>query len=134
MTLKVVDETLFSSTDPVVLRGSSCQACGAHVFPALGSCPMCTGTQVQEVALPTTGTVWSWTTQRFEPKAPYRTDGFTPFSIGYIDLGPVIVEGWLIGRTEWTIGDPVRLTLAHAWTQDGESVSTYAFESAESAS
>ena len=50
-----------------------------------------------DVALPTEGTVWSWTTQHFAPKAPFRTDEFAPFSIGYVDLGPVIVEGWLVG-------------------------------------
>lgn len=130
MTVRVVDESLFASLDPVVLKGSACASCGAHVFPALGSCPMCTGTEVSETVLPTEGTVWSWTTQRFAPKAPYRTDGFAPFSIGYVDLGPVIVEGWLIGRTTWTIGEPVHLTLAHAWTDEGESVQTFAFEPA----
>ena len=124
----LVDETLFASVDPVALRGSACRACGAHVFPAQASCPMCTGTDVHEVALPTQGTVWSWTTQRFAPKPPYRTDGFAPFSIGYIDLGPVIVEGWLTGATQWTIGDPVHLVLVPAWTEDdGVVVHTYAF-------
>lgn len=128
--MRVVDETLFASLEPVILRGSACTLCGAHVFPASGSCPVCTGVEVREVPLPTTGTVWSWTTQRFEPKTPYRTDGFAPFSIGYVDLGPVIVEGWLKGRTTWTIGEPVRLVLAKAWTDDGADVFTFAFEGA----
>lgn len=128
MGTQVVDESLFASVDPVALKGSACADCDAHVFPALTSCPVCTGVDVREVALPTDGTVWSWTTQRFEPKAPFRTDGFTPFSIGYVDLGPVIVEGWLVGRTEWTIGEPVRLVLAKAWTEDdGTEVQTFAF-------
>lgn len=126
----VVDETLFASLDPVALRGSACRACGAHVFPAAGSCPMCTGVDVEPVALPTTGTVWSWTTQHFAPKAPFRTDEFAPFSIGYVDLGPVIVEGWLAGRTTWQIGEPVRLVLAKAWTDGDVVVHTYAFEAA----
>lgn len=134
MTVQVVDETLFHSFDPLLLRGSSCASCGAHVFPAMTSCPMCTGIDVAEVALPAEGRVWSWTTQHFEPKPPFRTDSFTPFSIGYVDLGPVIVEGWLVGRTEWSIGDPVRLVLAHAWTESDTSVHTFAFESAGDAS
>ncbi|MBI1350346.1 MAG: hypothetical protein GC156_04430 [Actinomycetales bacterium] len=128
MPLTVVDETLFASLDPVALRGSACSDCGATVFPALGSCPMCTGVDVQPVALPTEGVVWSWTTQHFEPKPPYRTDAFAPFSIGYVDLGPVIVEGWLLGRTTWQIGEPVRLTLATAWTDGDTPVQTYGFE------
>lgn len=125
-----VDDSLFASLDPVALKGSSCTACGATVFPALGSCPVCTGVDVEQVSLPTEGTVWSWTTQRFEPKTPFRTDDFAPFSIGYVDLGPVIVEGWLVGRTEWTIGEPVRLVLTKAWTEGDTVVHTYAFEAA----
>ena len=127
MTVRVVDESLFAATEPVALRGSACAACGAHVFPALGSCPVCAGVDVSPVALPTDGTVWSWTTQHIEPKAPYRTDAFAPFSLGYVDLGPVIVEGWLVGKTDWTIGEPVHLVLTTAWTEDGEPVHTYGF-------
>lgn len=129
--MRVIDESLFASLDPVALQGSACAACGAHVFPAMGSCPMCTGVDVSPVALPTTGEVWSWTTQHFEPKPPFRTDAFAPFSIGYVDLGPVIVEGWLIGRTTWTIGEPVQLVLARAWTDGDEVVHTFAFASSE---
>ena len=128
MAVDMVDATLFASVDPVALRGSACSACGAHVFPAMASCPMCSGLDVSDVALPTEGTVWSWTTQHFEPKAPYRTDGFAPFSIGYIDLGPVIVEGWLVGKTDWTIGENVRLVLAKAWTDGDAVVHTFGFE------
>lgn len=127
MSVRVIDDSLFASLEPPALRGSRCASCGAHVFPALGSCPMCAGVDVTTVALPDRGVVWSWTTQHFEPKPPFRTDGFAPFSIGYVDLGPVIVEGWLVGRTQWTIGEPVRLVLTHAWTDDGESVQTFAF-------
>ena len=130
MTIAVIDESLFASTEPVALRGSACDACGAHVFPAMASCPVCSGVDVAEVALPTEGTVWSWTTQHFEPKAPFRTDAFAPFSIGYVDLGPVIVEGWLVGATAWTIGEPLRLVLAKAWTDGATTVHTYGFEAA----
>jgi len=90
---------------------------------------MCAGVDVSNVALPTEGTVWSWTTQNFAPKAPFRTDEFHPFSIGYVDLGSVIVEGWLLNKTEWVIGESVRLALVKAWTNDdGAVVHTYGFE------
>lgn len=129
MSIELVDASLFASTDPVALQGSACASCGAHVFPAAASCPMCAGVDVSTVALPTEGTVWSWTTQNFAPKAPFRTDEFHPFSIGYVDLGSVIVEGWLLHKTEWVIGEPVRLALAKAWTNDdGTAVHTYGFE------
>ena len=126
--MALVDASLFASTDPVALQGSSCSACGTQVFPAQGSCPTCTSVSVSPVALPTEGTVWSWTTQHIAPKAPFRTDGFVPFSIGYVDLGPVIVEGWLLNKTDWHIGERVRLELAKAWTEDdGTVVHTYGF-------
>ena len=125
---EVVDATLFTTVDPVTLAGSLCSDCDAHVFPAMESCPMCSSMDVSRVALPTAGTVWSWTTQHFAPKPPFRTDEFTPFSIGYVDLGPVIVEGWLVGKTKWTIGEPVNLVLTKAWTQESTTVFTFGFE------
>jgi uncharacterized protein len=41
-----------------------------------------------------TGTLWSWTRQDFQPKAPYTgPEPFEPFLIGYVELpGEVIVE------------------------------------------
>jgi len=128
MSIEVVDATLFTSLDPVTLSGSACRACGSHVFPAIESCPTCSSVDVERVALPTEGTVWSWTTQHFAPKPPFKTDEFIPFSIGYIDLGPVIVQGWLVGKNEWVIGEPVHLVLTHAWTQDSGAVCTFGFE------
>ena len=52
------------------------------------------------VELADRGTLWTWTVQAFEPKAPYRVPdaGFTPYGVGYVDLGDVIVESRLVGR------------------------------------
>jgi uncharacterized OB-fold protein len=65
-----------------------------------------------EVELPSTGTVWTWTVQRMPPKPPYRgPTPFEPFAVGYVDLGPVLVESRLAGRDVdgWSIGDRVEL-------------------------
>lgn len=128
MTVKTVEPSLFASIDPMILRGSACQSCDAHIFPAINSCPVCLDVDVRWVELPTQGTVWSWTTQHVAPKPPFRTDHFNPFSLGYIDLGPVIVEGWLVGKIRWVIGEPVRLVAAKAWTENGHDVYTFGFE------
>lgn len=128
MGIEVVDATLFTSVEPVLLAGSACRVCAAHVFPAVDSCPMCSSVDVEVVALPARGTVWAWTTQHFAPKPPFRTDEFTPFSIGYVDLGPVIVQGWLVGKNLWTIGEPVQVVLTRAWTDESQSVYTFGFE------
>jgi uncharacterized OB-fold protein len=132
---RVIDPSLFSELDPVTLQGSTCRACSTTIFPSQATCPNCAGVDVHDVALPRSGTVWSWTVQRHEPKAPFRTDAFAPFAIGYVDLGPIIVESWLLDDLNWSIGEPVTLCLAPAWTESdpGEEggapivVSTYAF-------
>ena len=42
---------------------------------------------VEPVALSRKGTLWSWTTQGFEPKEPYSgPQPFQPFLIGYVEL------------------------------------------------
>ena len=50
--------------------------------------------------------------QAFEPKAPYRVpaSGFTPYGVGYVDLGEVIVESRLAGDPAGSrSGMPMRL-------------------------
>ena len=113
------------------LVGARCGSCSTHVFPRQGSCPRCGG-EMASIALPTEGSVWSWTVQRIEPKPPYVSSGpYEPFALGYVDLGPLRVESPLGGRAvdAWRIDDDVKLVVdevddeGHAWA--------YRFESAE---
>ena len=50
-------------------------------------------------ALSRRGTLWSWTRQDFQPKAPYDgPEPFVPFLLGYVELpGEVIVETRIVG-------------------------------------
>lgn len=67
---------------------------------------------MDEVELPSTGTVWSWTVQRIGVKAPYAgPTPFEPYVVAYVDLGPLKIETPLFGRPVdgWTIGDRVQL-------------------------
>ena len=86
------------------------------------------------VELADRGTLWTWTVQAFEPKAPYRVPdaGFTPYGVGYVDLGDVIVESRLLGDpARFQIGMPMKLTLLPLWPGPaGGQVVTYAFQSA----
>jgi len=51
---------------------------------------------MEVVALPRQGVLWSWTIQGFRPKEPYTGPAvFTPYGVGYVDLGDVIVESRL---------------------------------------
>ena len=127
-----VDESLFFTLSPPQLAGSRCSSCTAVVFPAAANCPCCSSADVSRVALPTTGTLWSWTIQRFEPKLPYiaPAEGFEPFALGYVDLGEVLVESRLIGDADsFRIGQPLELDSLTLPPSPGESgaVTTFAF-------
>ena len=82
---------------------------------------------VEPVALSRKGTLWSWTTQGFEPKAPYSgPQPFQPFLIGYVELpGEVIVETRIVDATpaDLIIGMPMEFAVVPF---DGAR-STYAF-------
>jgi uncharacterized OB-fold protein len=84
------------------------------------------------VELADRGTLWTWTLQAFEPKAPYRAPetGFTPYGVGYVHLGDVIVESRILGDPAvFEIGMPMQLTLLPLWpAPDGSPVVTYAFQ------
>ena len=84
-----------------------------------------------EVALPRTGRLWSFTVQGFEPKPPYRGfPEFEEYGVGYIDLGPVIVESRLLENdpARLRVGEPMRLALTPAFPDaEGTTVLTFAF-------
>ena len=108
------------------LLGSVCGGCGTHSFPRQRSCPRCGGIELADTALPRQGKVWTFTVQRFKPKAPFRTEGeFEPFALGYVDLGPLKVESVLSGRAvgEWKIGSDVELVVR---TVEGRMTFSYA--------
>jgi uncharacterized OB-fold protein len=93
--------------EPRLVAGR-CVACSTHVFPLRDHCPSC-GCDVERELLPTRGTLWTWTTQGFEPKPPYVADGdgeFAPYGVGYVEFaGYLRVEGRL------TEGDPEQLRI-----------------------
>ncbi len=132
MTATAVDPALFSSLEPPRLAGSRCADCGTVSFPVQAGCAKCAGTATAPVELADRGALWTWTVQAFEPKAPYRVPdaGFTPYGVGYVHLGDVIVESRLVGEPAgFEIGMPMELTLLPLWTgPDGSPVVTYAFQ------
>ena len=97
----------------VALTVARCTQCGATVFPVQPSCPRCSADDMVSESLGHRGTLWSYTIQRFQPKAPYdgATDAqFIPFGVGYVDFGGVIVEGRL------TDNDPASLRIGQTMT------------------
>jgi uncharacterized OB-fold protein len=112
--------------EPCLVAGL-CVECGTHVFPLRVRCPSCGG-DIERELLPARGTLWTWTTQGFEPKPPYVADGdgeFVPYGVGYVEFaGYLRVEGRLTER------DPERLqigmTMRVVAVSRGDRV-TYAF-------
>ena len=103
------------------LVGSRCRRCGTVTFPRQASCPRCTSEDVEERRLRRRGTLWSWTVQRFPPKAPpyavEPADDFEPYGVGYVELpGEVRVEARLTEAdpARLRIGMPMELTLIPA--------------------
>ena len=85
------------------LVAGRCGGCGETTFPLRERCPVC-GQELERILLPRRGTLWTWTTQGFEPKSPpYLADAveFQPFAVGYVEFAGLLrVEGRL------TTGDP----------------------------
>jgi uncharacterized OB-fold protein len=130
-TRPVADDLYVVQQGLPVLVGSRCPHCATTTFPQQGGCPSCTRWDMTPCELPRTGTLWSFTVQGFEPKPPYQgPPSFTPYGVGYVDLGDVIVESRL------TESDPARLRIGMAVSlvletlrsdPDGTEVLTFAF-------
>ena len=93
------------------LVAGRCGACGTALFPLRERCPSCGGS-VERVLLPSHGTLWTWTTQGFEPKPPYVGDGgeFQPYGVGYVEFdGFLRVEGRLTRADDLAIGMPMEV-------------------------
>ncbi len=82
---------------------------------------------IEPVILSRHGRLWSWTSQAFEPKAPYRgPQPFEPYLVGYVELpGEVIVETRLVGANlaELFLGMPMELVIVPF----DDATSTFAF-------
>jgi uncharacterized OB-fold protein len=120
---------LTEETEPRLIGGRH-RTSGRIVFP----CPQGSeGADYDAVPLSRTGTLWSWTVQRFPPKSPpYAGPAtFEPFAVGYVELpGEAIVETRLtdVAFEALAVGLPMRLTVIPFTTsEDGTIITTYAF-------
>ena len=96
------------------LRGSRCADCAVATYPADSVCPRCGG-PAEAIALSGTGTLWTWTVQRYAPKSPPYVPpaaGFTPFTVGYVELpeGVRVLAVLDIRPGEAEIGMPLTIT------------------------
>jgi uncharacterized OB-fold protein len=110
------------------LVGQRCTSCGTYIFPrAHLGCPnpACDSTDLEEVELSRTGTIWSYTDARYQPPSPYvvPTDEHEPFCIAAVSLaeeGLVIMGSVVAGVTvdQLTVGQPVELVIDVLFSDD----------------
>ena len=136
-TTKMVAPGLVRGTgEQAALLGGRRHSDGKIVFP------MPSGPEAElyeEIELARSGTLWSFTVQRFRPKPPFDGDGddasFIPYAVGYIELpGQIIVESRIetSNATPLRIGMPMQFVLQpYRHDSDGTVVLTYAFSPAQ---
>lgn len=140
MAQRCVAEGLFEwPSDEPRLCASRCETCSFIMFPVQDSCPSCGGDRVAPTMLSRSGTLWTWTRQRFQPKNPpyvgrEAANEFVPYGVGFIELAEGRVEARLAGDVdqELRIGMPMELTVVPFTTdEDGTEVLTFAFRPVE---
>lgn len=118
------------------LLGSRCRECGAQTFPVQSGCPRCASEALDEIELPRSGSIWTWTSQEFLPKSPpyggpETAETFARYFVGYVELeGALRVETRLVGFEDGPprIGQAVRLEVVpFRRDEQGTEVMTYAF-------
>jgi uncharacterized OB-fold protein len=128
--------------DPRMLA-SRCPACEAKAYPVQGGCPRCGSVDLEVIELSPGGTVWTWTSQEFLPKAPPYTgpetpETFRPYFVGFVEVAEgLCVESRLIGFGDRTprIGEEVSLVVApFTVDEQGNEVVIPAFQPASAGS
>ncbi len=109
------------------LLGTRCGACGTYFFPAEKTfCrnPACDQTNLEDVQLSRTGTVWSYTSANYKPPAPFvAKEPFEPFAIAAVELEEegITILGQVadgIGVDALTTGMPMELVLRELYEDD----------------
>jgi uncharacterized protein len=121
--------------DEPKLIGARCTECAAVTFPSQSRCPRCSTSSMEDLELPTRGTLVSWTTQGFPPAVDYMNDptgaSFVPFGVGLVQLGDVVrVESRLTENDpdKLDFGMDVELTVIPFYTdENGDEIVTFAF-------
>lgn len=136
-TSRAIDPNLFVwPADQPALLGSRCADCGRIGFPASAACRYCGATQTERITLPRHGRLWTYTIQRFMPKAPYRSSEdeatFRPFGLGYVELADAVrVEARLTedDPARLRIGEEVELVVYVQYVDaNGAQIMNYAFQ------
>jgi len=112
----------------IVLVGGYSPSSGRTHFPRLAACPYTGADDVEEVELPTDGTLWGWTAVTARPPG---YDGELPFGFGVVELSDglrVITRLTVADPHALEFGQPMHLVADTLQTdEDGTAVIAYAF-------
>lgn len=130
----IADVFTWPAEEPKLI-GGRCTGCAAVTFPTQSRCPRCSTPTMEDIELPTEGTLVSWTTQGFPPAVDYMEDptgtSFVPFGVGLVQLGDVVrVESRLTENDpeKLDFGIPVKLEIIPFFTnREGDEIVTFAF-------
>ncbi len=129
--MDAIAQGLFTPENPPRPVGGRDRETGRITFP----CPA--SDRFEPVPLSRSGTLWSYTIQRFRPKSPPYAgpETFEPFALGYVELpGETIIEARLTGVDFGgiEIGMALEFEPAPFEKADGETVLIPAFRPAAS--
>lgn len=117
----------FTLGDAPALLGSRGVETGSYFFPknlAFSRNPVAPTEELEEVELSRLGRVWSWTTNHYQPPAPFMTpEPFVPYTVLAVELpteqmvvlGPLVPEA---DPADLTVGTEVELTLGTLYEDD----------------
>lgn len=126
--IRIIDPDLFETSPTLRLFGGRERTTGRIVFPYAAE-----DERFERVPLPDRGTLWSYTVQRFMPKAPpyAGAEPFEPFAVGYVLLpGACIVAARLQCRSfsELRLELPMELTTLVLRRNDDVATVIYGFK------
>ena len=117
----------FTLGDEPALLASRGAETGSFFFPknlAFSRNPAAPTEELEEVELSRRGRVWSWTTNHYQPPAPYvAADPFVPYTVVAVELvdAQMVVLGPLVPSADpstLTVGTEVELTLGTLFEDD----------------
>lgn len=130
----------FTQDDRPALLGTQCTACKSYFFPKeflFCKNPACTSRDFKEIKLSSQGTIWSFTTNHYQPPAPYiPPTPFKPYTVVAVTLEKeqMVVLGQLAdgyNPGDLHAGMEVELTLEPLYEQDGTEFITWKWKPTE---
>ena len=124
-------EGWFTEDGEPALLGTQCTECKSYFFPKeklFCKNPECTSREFEEVRLSNKGTVWSFTTNHYQPPAPYiAPEPFEPYTIAAVELEKekMVVLGQMAkgySSSDLKAGMEVELVLETLYVQDDTDV------------